>query len=191
MRAGVTAGGTSTKIDFGATSAEFLQGATGATFDVLPLPRLTISASLGLSLFGHVDYLDRRYDLKPGPVGGIAVSYRLLGGRLPFVHLSLACSLASSKTRAPEGSEATFASRDYRFGLAVGYAIGKLAAPFAVARYFGAGTNWADVAGHGADHYRYQVGLGSAFGLSEHFDALAEVTILGERRATVGVGYTF
>lgn len=69
--------------------------------------------------------------------------------------------------------------------------MGKFAAPFVVARYFGAGTSWPDVAGHGADHYRYHVGIGSAFGLSEHFDTLAEVAFLGERRLTLGVGYMF
>jgi hypothetical protein len=35
----------------------------------------------------------------------------------------------------------TFTSRDYRLGIAIGKALGRIAAPFAVARYFGAGTN--------------------------------------------------
>ena len=73
----------------------------------------------------------------------------------------------------------------------MGKALGSIAAPFIVGRYFGAGTEWAVAGGHGADKFRYQVGVGAAFGLSEHVDALAELAFLGERRATVGVGYIF
>jgi hypothetical protein len=157
----------------------------------MPLDRLALSAALGSSLFGHLDYQGRRYDLLPGPIGGVAASYRLLGGTLPFFHLSASYSLARSMARAPDGTEGAFTSRDYRLGVAIGKSLGQLAAPFAVARYFGAGTSWPDGAGHGADHFRYHVGVGSAFGLSEHFDALAELAFLGERRATLGVGYMF
>ena len=69
--------------------------------------------------------------------------------------------------------------------------MGNVAAPFVVARYFGAGTNWSVGGGHGADHFRYHVGLGSAFGLSDHFDALGELAFLGEQRLTIGGGYVF
>lgn len=76
-------------------------------------------------------------------------------------------------------------------GAALGKTIGRVAAPFVVAHYFGAGTSWSVAGGHGADHYRYHLGVGSAFGFLEHWDALAELSCLGERRATLGVGYLF
>ena len=60
-----------------------------------------------------------------------------------------------------------------------------------VGRYFGGGTSWPAVGGHGGDHYGYHVGIGSAFGLSQHFDSLVELAILGERRATLSLGYVF
>jgi len=145
---------------------------------------------MGASLPGRVEYRSLEFELRPGPMAGMGVAYRLFGGAAPFVHTSLTLSVSRSTTRAPDGSKGTFTSRDYRLGLAVGKTLGRVAAPFVVARYFGAGTNWS-VAGHGGDHYRYQVGAGSAFALSEHFDALVELAFLGEKRATVGVGYVF
>ncbi len=191
IRAGLTAGGTSTRIDFSDDSAELLQSATTATLDVFPLQRLALSATLGAALAGRIDYQGERYTLSPGPVAGLGVSYRFFGGRLPFVHVSLTASLAQLRTRADDGSEADFTSRDWRLGLAVGHAVATWAAPFAVARYFGAGTEWDVAGGKGADAFRYQVGAGSAFGITEHWDALVELAFLGERRATAGVGYTF
>ena len=191
FRAGLTAGGTSTKIDFGDRTADLLQAATTATIDVLPVPRLALSAAFGASLDGHVDYTGQRYSLQPGPIGGVGVSYRLLGDQLPFVHASFTFALARSTTHAEGVPDATFTSRDWRAGLAVGKVFGKHLAPFVVARYFGAGTEWSVAGGHGSDHFRYHVGAGSAFGFSEHVDALLELAFLGERRATLGVGYLF
>lgn len=191
VRAGITAGGTSTRIDFGETTADLVQGATVATVDVFPLERLGLSATLGPALGGYVDYQGERYDLLPGVVGGVGVSYRILGKDLPFLHGSFTFSLARATTRADDGSEATFTSRDWRAGLAAGKTIGDWAAPFAVFRYFGAGTDWSVGGGKGADAFRYHVGVGSAFGLSEHWDALVELAFLGERRASLGVGYVF
>jgi hypothetical protein len=192
MRAGLTGGGTATTIRFGATEADLLQGAATAIFDVFPLERLGLSAALGTALGGHVDYLGARYDLTPGVIVGLGAGYRLWGeGGLPFVHASLTFSLARVSTRAPNGDEEVFTSRDYRLGLAIGKSIGGVVAPFVVGRYFGAGTEWAVGGGHGADAFRYQLGAGAALGLSDHLDALAELAFLGERRATLGLGYTF
>jgi hypothetical protein len=191
FRAGLAGGGTSTRIDFGAHDAELLQAATTATLDVFPTERLGLSVAAGVALVGRIDYLGQRYDLLPGPIGGVGVSYRLFGGEAPFVHGSFTLSIARATSRDAAGDEATFTSRDYRLGVAVGKALGTVAAPFAVFRYFGAGTNWKVAGGHGADAYRYQLGAGSAFALSERVDALVELAFLGEKRATLGAGYAF
>jgi hypothetical protein len=99
--------------------------------------------------------------------------------------------VARSLTRSEAGGEEHFLSRDMRLGVAVGKAFGKVAAPFVVGRLFGAGTDWPVADGHGADAHLYHVGVGSAFGLPGAFDALVELAFLGERRASVGVGYLF
>ena len=79
VRASLTAGGTATTIRFGDTTADLLQGATAATFDVFPLERLGLSAALGAALGGHIDYLGTRYNLDPGAIAGLGASYRFLG----------------------------------------------------------------------------------------------------------------
>jgi hypothetical protein len=191
VRLGIAIGGTSSKIDFKAETAPLVQSALTGTFDLLLFQRLSLGASLGGSLIGHVDYGGQRFELRPGPIVGLGASYRLFGGSAPFLHLSAGYSIARSTSHAPDASRATFTSNDYRFGVAVGKTLGNLAAPFVVGRYFGAGTNWSVGGGHGADHYRYHLGVGSAFGLSEQLDALVELAFLGERRATLGVGYLF
>lgn len=198
LRAGLSVGGTSTVIKFGNERANLLQGATVATFDVHPVDRLGLSVAAGGALGGHVDFRDQRYTLRPGAVGGIGVSYRVLDGRgvLPFVHASATLSVARAATEGPGTPAApsvrsAFTSYDWRFGLAVGKPIGKVAAPFAVARYFGAGTDWEPGGTKGSDRFRYHVGAGSAFAISEKIDLLTEVTFLGEKRLTLGAGYTF
>jgi hypothetical protein len=175
FRAGVTLGGTSTQIEFAPGDARLLQGS---------------AASLGASLPGRLDFMERRYELSPGPLAGVGVSYRLLGGQLPFVHLSFTYSLAQSTARAPDGGESSLKSYDYRAGLAVGATVGKLAAPFVFGRYFGAGTRWEGV-GKGADAYRYHLGVGTVLALSRQLDVLGELAFLGEKRASLGVGYVF
>ncbi len=192
FHAGLAVGGTSTRIDFDrGGAASLLQGATVAALDVQPTDALTLSVSAGASALGHVDYGGTSYALLPGVLGGAGVAYRLFGrGGLPFVQPSLGFSLARATTRAPDGSELSFTAKDWRAGIVAGKAFG-VVAPFVLARYFGGGTAWSAGGGHGADHYRYQLGAGSAFALDEHVDAVVELAILGERRATIGVGYTF
>ncbi|MBM4363933.1 MAG: hypothetical protein FJ104_14735 [Deltaproteobacteria bacterium] len=191
VRAGLTAGGTATRIVFPGGRASLEQGAVAATLDLSFGSRFGVSAAAGSSAGGSVSYAGSRYDLLPGPLGGLGVSYRWFGDGVPFVHTSFTLALARSTARAPGGAESSFLSRDYRLGLAMGHAIGKVAAPFVVARYFGAGTSWEPGGGVGADAFRYHVGVGSAFGFGEHLDALVEVLPLGERRVSVGAGYTF
>jgi len=189
---GLSLGGTSTAIDFPGGRGDLLQGAGVATFDVAPIDGLTLSVSGGASLGGRVDYGGARYDLQPGWIAGVGAAYRFFGRNgLPFVQPSFTYSIARTRSEAPDGTEATFTSKDWRAGLAVGKVVGGFAAPFVAARYFGAGTDWDVGGGHGGDHYRYHVAAGSAFALSEHWDVVGELAFLGERRATLGVGYTF
>ena len=74
LRLGVTAGGTSTKIDFGRLTAPLFQTAATATVDVTLFERLGLSGAIGSSLFGHLNYSGRRFELRPGPIGGLGVS---------------------------------------------------------------------------------------------------------------------
>ena len=190
VRLGITAGGTATRLDFGEERAKLLQAASVATADVFPLERLGLSASVGTSLGGRLDYRGERYELLPGPIGGVGASYRLLGGPIPFIHLGIGYSLARSTARAADNRRTAFTSRDFRLGLAVGKVFGGSVAPFVVARYFGGGTDWSVAGGKGADAFRYHAGVGTVLALSRQLDALLELTPLGERRVTLGIGYS-
>ena len=55
---------------------------------------------------------------------------------------------------------------------------------------FGAGTRWEGI-GKGADAYRYHLGTGTVLALSQQLDLLGELAFLGEKRASLGVGYVF
>jgi hypothetical protein len=189
-RAGFALGGTDTRIEIGEGKADLLQAASILTLDVMPIERLGLSLSGGASIGGQVEYEGQRYDLAPGPIGGVGISYLFLGKSLPFIHMSLTWSLSQSTATAPDGDESSFTSRDWRLGAAIGKSLSPVAAPFVVARYFGGGTEWTGI-GRGSDDYRYHIGIGGAFGLSEQVDVLVELAFLGERRATLGVGYLF
>jgi hypothetical protein len=189
LRVGLTAGGTSTTIAFGDARDDLVQGATAATFDVQPVEGLTLGVSAGASVWGRIDHLGVPHGLKPGPIGGVGIAYRIPALPL-FVQPSFSYSLARSTSRAPDGAEAAFTARDWRAGLVIGKAIGSTWVPFAVARVFGAGTEWSVAGGHGADAHRFHAGIGSAFGF-DRFDVVSELAFLGEKRASVGVGYSF
>jgi hypothetical protein len=166
--------------------------------DVTPLvgtfaETLTVSLTAGASLGGHVDYAGSRYTLSPGAVVGGGLAYRFGGrGGAPFVQPSLSIAYAGlARAEGPDGRRESFNALDYRAGLAVGRVVGGFAAPFAVFRYFGGGTEWEVAGGHGRDRFLYHAGIGSAFALGQRLDLVAEVAFIGERRATLGVGWSF
>lgn len=197
VHASIAVGGTSTRIDFPRSSARLLQGASVVSADVNPfvgtaLEPLTLSLSGGVSLGGWLERDGERSRVNPGWIGGVGAAYRFGGrGAWPFVQPTASLSLAQATVENALGRSSSFRALDWRFGLAVGKTIGSIAAPFVVARYFGGGTEFAPAGGHGVDHYRYHVGIGSAFALSRRVDAVAELAFLGERRATLGFGYSF
>jgi hypothetical protein len=189
--------GTSTRIDFASGTASLGQGASVVSVSVSPLVTtflepLTLSFSGGASLGGRLELRGDRYLVQPGWIVGGGASYRFGGrGPWPFLQPSVSYSISNATAIAPDGASAGFKSLDWRLGAAAGKTIGSVAAPFVVARHFGGGTDFALAGGHGADHYRFHVGVGSAFGLSRQIDAVVELAFLGERRATVGFGYSF
>lgn len=197
LHAGLSVGGTSTRIDFPSGTADLVQGATVAAADVNPLvgtvlEPLTLTLAGGASLGGRLTNLAERWTVRPGAIVGGGASFRF-GGKngWPFLQpsASLSVSFASAESQSQEGR--SFRALDWRFGAAIGKTIGSVAAPFVVARYFGGGTDFAPAGGHGQDHYRYHAGIGSAFGVSPQVDAVVELAFLGERRGTVGFGYSF
>src|SRR5689334_24766694 len=71
FRAGLTIGGTDTRIKIGGLKGDLLQAASIVTLDVMPIERLSLSVSGGASVGGRFEYGGQRYDLAPGPIGGV------------------------------------------------------------------------------------------------------------------------
>lgn len=197
VHAGISVGGTSTRIDFPAGTARLLQGATVVAVDVNPfvetvIEPLTLTVVGGASLGGRLTELAERWRINPGALVGAGVSYRFGGrGNWPFVQPSASLSMSFASADSASTGARSFRALDWRLGAAIGKTIGGFAAPFVVGRWFGGGTDFAPAGGHGSDHYRWHAGAGSAFAISAQVDAVVEVAFLGERRGTVGMGYAF
>lgn len=197
VHAGISVGGTSTRIDFPAGTARLLQGATVVAVDVNPfvetvIEPLTLTLVGGASLGGRLTELAERWRIHPGALVGAGVSYRFGGhGSWPFVQPSASLSMSFASADSASTGARSFRALDWRLGAAIGKTIGGFAAPFVVGRWFGGGTDFAPAGGHGSDHYRWHAGAGSAFAISPRVDAVVELAFLGERRGTVGFGYSF
>lgn len=197
VHAGLAVGGTSTRIDFPAGTADLVQGATVVAVDVNPfvatrIEPLTLTVVGGASLGGRLTDLAERWQIRPGAIVGGGISYRLGGrGSWPFLQPSASLSVSFASAESASSGPRSFRALDWRVGAAIGKTIGSFAAPFVVARYFGGGTDFAPAGGHGSDHYRWHAGAGSAFAISSRVDAVVELAFLGERRGTVGFGYSF
>jgi hypothetical protein len=144
--------------------------------------RTTFQLSAGVVTAGRIEDTT----IEPGPLGSIALSYRLVdeSKRSPFVigTFSFAASYAPD----------LFAA-DGRLGVAVGKTFARTFAPFAIARVFGGPVRWKQdgEARTGGDSHHYQVGLGALIVAGRGVDASFEVAPIGERRVSAGLGWSF
>jgi len=165
------------------------QHAVVASGDLRVSDRTVVMATVGSALGGRFDFGGVRYDVLPGPVIGAAVGHRFVEGRgaAPFVlgTASLAASFVS--TRAGDDRD-RFSAADARIGVVVGKTFGPVS-PYVLARAFGGPIWWKGTTG--TDLYHYNLGLGLSLGPLGGFDLGAEVSLLGERRATASAGFTF
>jgi len=134
----------------------------------------------------------------PGWIVTGAVAYRLFdgGGPAPFVLVNGSIGFAAARTREQDVVDAPTASLtsvDVRVGAVVGWTIAQVLSPYLAARAFGGPVRWT-LAGQsvsGGDRYHYQIGAGLAVRFGERIDAYMEAAPLGEKRASVGFGYSF
>jgi len=140
---------------------------------------------------------DIRYELGPGPVGSLALSYRILDGRddyLPFILVNGAFSASTVATEAQQApfEEARMSAFDFRGALIVGKVFLDALAPYAVVRGFGGPILWerGGAEFNGSDQHHYQLGAGALVSAGL-FDAFFEIIPLGERATTVGAAVAF
>lgn len=192
-RIGATLGAFDTTIVFGERRARLRQQVFAASYDYRMSPRVTLQAALGGVFSGRILFGGEDHELS-GVTASVAGSYRVLDekGARPFVMatFSLGQSLLSTTYR---NADFSLSATDARFGVVVGKSFGNYFAPFVVARAFGGPVRWAreEPTLVGSDRYHYNVGLGALLLPGGGVDAAIEVSFLGEKRVTTGLGWSF
>jgi hypothetical protein len=197
-RVGANLGGFSSTLKVSGHDVDIREAATTVTLDAKTSDRVTLQAGLGAILAGRLDVDGTSHDVLPGWLVAGAIAYRLYdgGGAAPFVLLNGSIGVASARTRQRDVVDpptATLTSVDVRIGVAVGWTIAGVLSPYVAARAFGGPVSWS-LAGQsvtGTDRYHYQIGAGLALRMGDRFDAYVEAAPLGEKRASLGLGYSF
>jgi hypothetical protein len=181
----------------GPIDADLRRRAISAAIEYRPADAWTLSLSGGASLGGDLVVAKIRYELGPGPVGSLGLSYRILDGRDPYLPFVLASGAFSASTvpteaQAPGSEEARMSAFDFRAGLVAGKVFLDAFAPYVVGRGFGGPILW-ERGGRevtGQDQHHFQLG-GGALVTAGVFDAFFEIIPLGERAATFGAAVAF
>lgn len=165
------------------------QHAVVASGELRVAPRTVAMASLGSVIGGRFEFGGLTYDVTPGPVIGAAIGHRFVDGQgsLPFVLGTLSIAASFVQTRFVNARD-RFTATDARIGVVVGKTFGPVS-PYVLARGFGGPIFWNELTG--SDRYHYNLGLGLALGPFGGVDVGAEVSLLGERRATASAGLNF
>ncbi len=156
----------------------------------------TLSFRAGAGLSGRLSLDGDAYDVLPGWLVAASYSRRLLDGRGagPFLLFSVSAAASGARTSSLRRREDTgLYAVDLRAGVSVGKTFWEVLSPYAAFRLFGGPVFWErdGKALLGTDRYHVQAALGMMSSLPGGFDLYAEVAPLGERAATVGVGYSF
>jgi len=132
------------------------------------------------------------HEIQPGVVGSVAASRQwVFGGGQWFVTGSLALGAATSRTESDAGGDEGLMAFDLRGGALVGQTLGRVWNPYLLARAFAGPVSWT-IDGEdatGSDAYHYQVGAGLSIALPSGLSAVADVSVLGEQSASVGLSW--
>jgi hypothetical protein len=157
----------------------------------------TLSAQLGLgaTLGGRFVFRQDRLTLDPGWIVSLAGSWRVYGKGPsdPFVIVSGAAAASGGATRDAAGETADLFAFDLRISAIAGKTFFNVLSPYIALRAFGGPVLWKHRGEDqfGGDKYHFQIGAGLLVALPGRFDAFAEVVPVGERAATLGIGYSF
>lgn len=194
-RVGVGGGYTSTAIRFGdGLTFDETRTVAVATLDYRFTPRWTFELGAGALLDGQLRGQGTEHDFSPGGLAVAGASYRILDadGFRPFVLLSSQISSVFASTRGSTGT-AAYDALDFRLGVASGYSIARIVAPYALARAFGGPVFWRfqGQSHTGTDTHHYQLGAGVSFLIAKRIDVFLEGVPLGERALSAGAGAMF
>ena len=136
-----------------------------------------------------------RFTLDPGWIASVAGTWKVYGKTRsdPFVIVGGAVAASGGATRDGAGAKQDMLAFDLRISALAGKTFFDVLSPYVALRAFGGPVLWKHRGEDqlGGDKYHFQVGAGLLVALPGRFDAFAEVVPLGERAATLGLGYSF
>ena len=182
---------TVTRLRFtGALYADQVRYATLASLAYLPTPKWVLQAGAGVAWGGSLTLPDGKYELSPGPIGGLGVDYRAFDDGRYFALLTSGLSFTFARTRLGRESSIGYQAFDLRLGAELGVTLVRVLRPYVLARAFGGPVFWRHQgeAVDGTDTHHYQFGLGASVQVVKALSVFAEGVPLGERAASAGVG---
>jgi hypothetical protein len=156
---------------------------------------ISLQVGAGATLGGRFVFRQDRFTFDPGWIASVAGTYRVYGKTRsdPFVIIGGAVAASGAATRDAAGATEDMFAFDLRISAIAGKTFFDILSPYVALRAFGGPILW-KYRGEdqvGGDKYHFQVGAGLLVALPGKFDAFAEVVPLGERAATLGLGYSF
>ena len=155
-----------------------------------------LRGAVGAILAGSLEADDasqRGFDMNTGLVMSIAGSRQWTFGDAYFVNGSLSFAGASTSTREAmtTGDDIGLSSFDLRLGAVAGRTFFDIWQPYLLTRLFAGPVLWQvdgqDLAG--GDRFHFQFGVGSSLATSFGLLVTADVSVLGERSASLGLGW--
>lgn len=184
---------TSTRLRFSdSLHADQQRYAVSAALAYLPTSKLVLQLSLGAAVAGRLVVDGQAYEFSPGPLAALGADYRIFESEYVFGLLTSSFSFSAAQTQGGDDSPEGYQAFDLRLGGALGFKLGRVFRPYALARVFGGPVFWRyqGRATTGTDTHHYQLGAGLALGLSRWSAALEGVP-LGERALALTLGASF
>ncbi len=151
--------------------------------------RATVGAAVGGTL--EVDGAGA-HDIQPGVVVGVGVARQWTLATSWFVTGAATASFSAASTSSSGTTdEPRFLAGDVRGGVTAGRRIGEIWQPYVLARGFGGPVFWT-IAGDdvtGTDVHHFQLGAGISVALTFGLTIVADVSMLGEQAASLGVSW--
>lgn len=164
--------------------------------------KTTVELGGGAILGGSLGDGPSRVSLRPGGLGSVSTSYRLLDQRgvgAPFVLLTAVAAfmVATTSPQAGFSGSNVIAALDFRLGAIVGTTLGKphgvSVTPYLAAQLFGGPVFWkyAGAGVTGTDVHKYAVGGGLAASFFGRLGLFLGGSVLGENSFTFGASVSF
>jgi hypothetical protein len=152
----------------------------------------SIRVSLGALLDGTLAG-DSTHDLHTGVVGAVGVARQwTLGDGYWFINGSAGVSIAATSTHEMGATDdPRLIAGDVRVGVMAGRTFAQIWSPYVLARAFGGPVSWT-LAGNdtvGSDTRHFQLGVGLSIATELGLTIVADISLLGEQAASLGVSW--